>query len=300
MSFKVLGTLADLQISVPQKRTTLWADQLESDAWLKIVNHNHTGNGTGRQLGSGSFENNAVTTAKIASSAVTSDKIADNAITSSKLEVGAVDTTALADAAVTELKIADNEVKGSKIRLNNDQWLRARNAANNADVNIIRVNSSNVVEFGADVAPGDNTVSTAKIQDNAVTNAKMADNSVGTAELVNLNVTTAKIANDAIGPTQVNPTLGQPNYFTFATNSSTGDLRRFSNFVLVSGNLTITVPQLSFITVINVSGSARTISVTNGTQTVSLGSLANNTSRGVFSNSTNIYALPAETITPGV
>lgn len=42
-----------------------------------------------------------------------------------------------------------NSVTGSAIRLDNDQYLRARNAANTSDVNILKVNSSNEIEFTA-------------------------------------------------------------------------------------------------------------------------------------------------------
>lgn len=43
--------------------------------------------------------------------------------------------------------IASNAVEGSKVRLNNNQSLRARNAGNTADVELIKLNASNEVEF---------------------------------------------------------------------------------------------------------------------------------------------------------
>ena len=43
--------------------------------------------------------------------------------------------------------ITDNAVTGTKIRLDNAEMLRARNAANNADVNILKVNASDKPEF---------------------------------------------------------------------------------------------------------------------------------------------------------
>jgi hypothetical protein len=45
--------------------------------------------------------------------------------------------------------IQDNAVTGAKIRLANAEMLRARNAANTADINILSVNTSNNVEFQA-------------------------------------------------------------------------------------------------------------------------------------------------------
>ena len=44
--------------------------------------------------------------------------------------------------------ITDNAVADEKIRLDNNAYLRSRNAADNADVNIIKVNASDVPEFG--------------------------------------------------------------------------------------------------------------------------------------------------------
>lgn len=48
--------------------------------------------------------------------------------------------------------IASNAVIGTKIRLANDEYLRGRNAANSADINVIKVNTSNKLTFGANVA----------------------------------------------------------------------------------------------------------------------------------------------------
>ena len=46
--------------------------------------------------------------------------------------------------------IADNAVNQNKIRLANDSFLRARNAANTADVNLFKLNTSNLFEFGVE------------------------------------------------------------------------------------------------------------------------------------------------------
>lgn len=45
--------------------------------------------------------------------------------------------------------IANNAVDGTKIRLNNNENLKARNAANSADVNIVKVNASDRIEFAS-------------------------------------------------------------------------------------------------------------------------------------------------------
>lgn len=48
---------------------------------------------------------------------------------------------------VTKKFIQDNAVSGSKIRLDNEEMLRARNAANSADVNILKVTTADKAEF---------------------------------------------------------------------------------------------------------------------------------------------------------
>lgn len=48
--------------------------------------------------------------------------------------------------------LQSNSVTGAKIRLANAEWLRARNAAGTNDVNMIRVNSSDVMELASSLA----------------------------------------------------------------------------------------------------------------------------------------------------
>lgn len=45
--------------------------------------------------------------------------------------------------------ITSDAVDGSKVKLQNNQYLRARNAADSADINIIKVNASDVIEFAS-------------------------------------------------------------------------------------------------------------------------------------------------------
>lgn len=58
----------------------------------------------------------------------------------------AVTTGKIADLAVTTGKVAANAITGAKIRLANLEWLRGRNAADNADINIVRVNAADNIE----------------------------------------------------------------------------------------------------------------------------------------------------------
>jgi len=101
MPYLTLGSASQLQIKVPTNGTTDWGDTLKTDTFQKIAEHNHTGSGTGSQLGTGSIQ---------------------------------------ADAIV-----------GTKIRLANNEYLRARDAANSTDINIVKVNASDLIEFGATI-----------------------------------------------------------------------------------------------------------------------------------------------------
>lgn len=54
---------------------------------------------------------------------------------------------------ISTAALASNAVTGPKFRLANNEYLRARNAAGSADVNILRVNTSNELEFALNVLP---------------------------------------------------------------------------------------------------------------------------------------------------
>ena len=102
MAFITLGTTSQLQIKVPTQGTTDWASTLQTDTFLKIAQHDHSGSGNGAQLGAGSIVNDAIT--------------------------------------------------GAKIRLANDEYLRARNNADSANLNLLKANTSDKLVFGIDVA----------------------------------------------------------------------------------------------------------------------------------------------------
>jgi len=48
--------------------------------------------------------------------------------------------------------IATDSITGAKIRLDNNEYLKGRNAANNANISIVKVNVSDKLAFGADIA----------------------------------------------------------------------------------------------------------------------------------------------------
>lgn len=107
-----------------------------------------------------------ITLAKLASNSVDENKIVSTAFNAagaitggsgSKLAVqvdgSTIEISANAlrvkDAGITTAKIAANAVDDTLIRLRNAQYLRARNNAGSGDVNILRVNTSDVIEFAS-------------------------------------------------------------------------------------------------------------------------------------------------------
>ncbi|MEO0273432.1 MAG: hypothetical protein ABIM30_10205, partial [candidate division WOR-3 bacterium] len=55
-----------------------------------------------------------------------------------RVKASGITSNELATDSVTTPKIQNNAVNGAKIRLNNDEWLKSRNAADTSDINIIR------------------------------------------------------------------------------------------------------------------------------------------------------------------
>ena len=54
--------------------------------------------------------------------------------------------------------IAADAITGAKIRLDNDEWLRARNAADSGDINILKVDADDNLQFGANIAKTQQTL----------------------------------------------------------------------------------------------------------------------------------------------
>lgn len=101
------------------------------------------------QIKSKFIQDDAITAAKIATDAVGSSEIAADAVGASELADNAVDANAIATNAVTTAKILADAVTDTKIRLSNNAYLRARNAADSADVDMLKVNASDVIEFAS-------------------------------------------------------------------------------------------------------------------------------------------------------
>jgi hypothetical protein len=74
--------------------------------------------------------------------------LADNAVTSAKIPSNAVTTA----------KVADDNITAAKIRLDNNTSLKGRNAADSANIDMFKVNASDVVEAGAELNMGANKI----------------------------------------------------------------------------------------------------------------------------------------------
>ena len=327
MAFISLGALTDLRIEIPTKRTTGWADELIIKFFNPVVTHDHTAGGRGRQLGAGSLLDNSITsvkiqaaavtavkiaanavvtaaildlnitTAKIADSAVTTAKIANANVTAVKMAANSiatsniidvnVTTSKVADLAITTAKIAADAVNDTNIRLRNAQWLRSRNAANNADINIARVNASDVVELGASVTVADDTITTAKIADSAVTSDKILENAIIKEKII------------------ASALFSFPNYI-----NTTGTINVFSekspiaSYELGPSVTASTIFQLGYqyARFYNRSGATRTIRVVNNGNGLGANiTIANNVSIlvycAIFNGINVIYRMPDQAIT---
>jgi microcystin-dependent protein len=73
---------------------------------------------------------------------VSTGELANGAVTSSKLASGAVTSTKIGTDAITHEKVADNAIQGDEFRLNNNEFLRARDVSDLADLNLLKVNAS--------------------------------------------------------------------------------------------------------------------------------------------------------------
>ena len=101
--------------------------------------------------------------------------------------------------------IGADQVTGPKIRLDNAQYLRARNAANSADVNILEVNASDVIAFASvPQSPGDATTSNDLVRFSqlaTLTEGLKPKQAVAVATTANINLAVAASPNPVDGYT---------------------------------------------------------------------------------------------------
>jgi hypothetical protein len=188
-------------------------------AFSAISGHDHTGNGKGA----------LITSAAISANALTDEKIrlrnnqwlrARNAADSADVNILRVTTGNVLELNLTidGTSLSADSVNDTKIRLRNNQYLRARNAADSADINIVRVTSSNTLEFALSIdgaSLGAGTVGLSRLS-NIASDRLLGRDSAGSGgveqisltgglefsggiaiQIADLGVTTAKLAADS-------------------------------------------------------------------------------------------------------
>lgn len=127
--------------------------------------------------------------------------------------------------------LADNSVTNLSIRLNNNEFLRSRNTADDADIDIVKVNTSNEIELGASVVSLDISNNTTiggdiSIAGNTTVVGKSSSNTVNLSPLA--DPPTSPIEGDTYYDNGTNRTRGLYTYdggvFNLPPSNASADL----------------------------------------------------------------------------
>lgn len=142
MAFSVIPglTTADIQVQLPAQGDTDWAINLRDLAFKLLAQHDHTGSGNGRNIGTNAIADNAVTSAKI---------LLTNDTSLNSLNSSAVEVPVLKLAADDKIEI---EQQIDVLNMSNNTYITGRNQADSANVDIVRVNGEDKLEFGAEIS----------------------------------------------------------------------------------------------------------------------------------------------------
>ena len=224
------------------------------------------------------LQDDAVTSAKLATDAVGTDALASNAVLTASLANSAVSTDKIANLAVTAAKLADANVTTGKISGGAVTSAKIATGAVVADGLASNAVTTAKLATGAVTADeiGSSAVTTAKIDNSAVTAAKIATDGVTTAKILDANVTTNKIANDAVTADKLADSINA----AIATNTAktgnathTGDVTGATSLSIADGAVVtdriaddaVTTDKLA--NSINSAITANTAKVTNATHT---------------------------------
>lgn len=94
--------------------------------------------------------------------------------------------------------IQDNAINGAKFRLDNDSYIRARNAANTADINMLKLNSSDKPEFGVQPVFGGSNLATESYVMDVIAGIRDPKDAVRVASVANVNIASPGAAIDGI------------------------------------------------------------------------------------------------------
>lgn len=164
---EILGSATDLQLTIPSPGETNWAADIRDQAFQKIVDHDHSGSGgTGKAI---AFSNLDTSLGHVANSVyITSRNVAGTA-NINMIRVGALNALQLGAAFEsnhaltwrnagndTDLDVikmdGSNEIifgqEVSTLNLKHNTFITGRNAANTANKDMIKINTTDDVEIG--------------------------------------------------------------------------------------------------------------------------------------------------------
>jgi hypothetical protein len=155
---------------------------------------------------------------------------------------------------LTENSFADNAITFTKIRGANDEWFTARNFQNTGDINIVKVNTSDLLDFGATVSDdaftiGDNADGTKALVfslGGATTSSTMTiASSHTTGRTITLPDATDTLVGKATTDTLTNKTLTSPVLTTPQINDTSADHQYIVAVSELAADRTVTLPLLS-------------------------------------------------------
>lgn len=94
--------------------------------------------------------------------------------------------------------VKDNAINGAKFRLNNDQFMRARNAADTADINLLKLNATDKAEFGVEPFYAGSALATKQYVDDVIAGIRDPKDAVRVASTGNVVIATPGASIDGI------------------------------------------------------------------------------------------------------
>lgn len=267
MAYIVLGSLNQLQLQIPTEGTKDWGNNLKDNFVIKIVEHDHSGNGKGAPLGINSFADNIVNDIKIRlrndqflrarNSSNTGDinilKVAPN----NAIEIGEVGNSIQIN---SEINVAQPATFQSSLNLGGTLDLVNNSIINASEIRgtlaeLTKVNSPNInlIPVSSDpISPSNGQLQYSsgvhraqglwqyqsgtwvsiqgEVGANSVNTAAIQDNAVTTVKISDSNITTDKINDGAVTYNK----LSALNYVESSNISSIVISQSFSNITSIT------------------------------------------------------------------
>ena len=203
MAYILLGNTNQLQLEIPTEDTKDWGTRLKDNFVIKIIEHDHSGNGKGVQLGITAFPDNLINDIKIRlrndqflrarNSSNTGDVNLIKANSSNNIELGG------SLESITSSKYKMTPVNSDPISPIDGQ-LQYSDGTHRSQ-GLWQYQTNVWVSIQGEVGP--NSVNTNAIQDNSITLSKMSDNSVSTNEIVDGSITLDKMTSDSVSTNNI-------------------------------------------------------------------------------------------------